>query len=100
MTLEDRPDYTKSKWLAKQFSRARIDHAWTVRIDAGWHKLLHEDAILGGVWNQRWREFFEKNPRARKAQILDFAAELMDEFGLPSGVDCPAENQSARGLAG
>jgi hypothetical protein len=37
----------------------------------------------GENWNAEWRDFFSKNPLARKEEILKKLREMMKKYGLP-----------------
>lgn len=66
-----------------EFFKGKVDiDKWAVRLDEALHHDLH--GYKGGVWNQRWREFMQKNPNASAREIYEFAANLIDEFELPT----------------
>ena len=39
-------------------------------------------ASMPGRWNERWREFFMKNPNPTTKEVYQFAGKLMDEYGI------------------
>jgi RHS repeat-associated protein len=72
--------------LAKFFTKAGIViDDYLVDIEQTTHlKGVHGRGImdLPGKWNNRWTDFFKKNPKATAKQIFQFAGRLMDEFNL------------------
>jgi hypothetical protein len=37
---------------------------------------------LAGKWNDRWKAFFQQNPKATAKDAYQFAGKLMDEYKL------------------
>jgi RHS repeat-associated protein len=72
--------------FAKFFTKAGIViDDYVVDIEQTTHlKGVHGRGImdLPGKWNNRWTDFFKKNPKATAKQIFQFAGRLMDEFNL------------------
>jgi hypothetical protein len=56
------------------------DHC--VAINDAFHSMLHSNS-----WNQEWQYFIETNPYATRPQAEEFAARLMDSWGLLEDYD-------------
>jgi hypothetical protein len=80
--------YPQAKEFAKYWKRAGIDiDKYAVKIPEDWHLFLHSTGDIkgvgsGGLWNENWRQFFEKNRRAGRAEIEKQLEIMKKGFGL------------------
>jgi uncharacterized lipoprotein (TIGR02269 family) len=67
--------------LAEWFRSKGISiHAFTIPVPRSFHHYLHSGGPEGGMWNEAWRQFKDKNPGATQEEIWRFAGELMIRF--------------------
>lgn len=71
----------------KFFASRGIDidkHTLQIAQDTTHAKGVHGKGLgkMPGRWNQRWKEWMLKNPKATATEIYQFGGKLMDEYGL------------------
>jgi RHS repeat-associated protein len=74
--------------LTPYWERAGVNQGRAVKLDADWHlRVVHGSKGIagvgkGGIWNENWRQFFDKNPNASREQIEKHLDEMKKGFNL------------------
>lgn len=60
-------------------------HSYTLPIPRDVHRRIHEGGPSGGLWNEAWREFRQRNENASPEEIFKHGGELIYRFQLMGG---------------
>jgi uncharacterized lipoprotein (TIGR02269 family) len=57
-------------------------HDYTMPLLVAVHRRIHHPPPTGGDWNEAWRQYQEHHLNATKEEIMQYAGQLIYEFGL------------------